>query len=325
MVGLVLTAGAADGNTSVAACNGPSGVAVDVSGSGVVYFAEYGGNHVRKLQPPAQQAVIATAPVCDGSWHHVAATLDGFGGAAVFVDGAPSVSAKNIWANTNNEAPTQLRIGGGLALAEPFAGALADVRVYNAALNASQVLALSLPPLPAFANAAMTPAAPTLGATAYTFSCVAGSAGAALTLTRSASDGSWSATGGALALPAGSSPLLAAGAVVCTLCPAGSYSGPGQVACTQCPNADPVRFPTGAENATVGADGPYICVSATPTPSQTPTPTPSMTSTATRTPSITPSPSPTWSITSTPSLCEFFPRSRAGLSSPASSSSFCAN
>ena len=53
-------------------------------------------------------------------------------------------------------------------------GALDDVRVYNRSLSAAEVAALAQPPLPSFANAVVTPAAPTPGAQLYTWSCAPG-------------------------------------------------------------------------------------------------------------------------------------------------------
>ena len=144
MVGVVLASGAADGYGASCAVSGPSGIAVD--SAGIVYFGEYGGNHVRRLTPPAQHAVTATAPACDSTWHHVAASLDGRGGASVFVDGVRLSTTSNLWANTNNESPPQLRVGGGQGAAEAFSGSISDVRIYNTSLSAAQVLALALPP-----------------------------------------------------------------------------------------------------------------------------------------------------------------------------------
>ena len=234
LVGIVVNAlGLADGVGTSIQMNGIGGIAVD-NQTGVVYTAEYAGCRVRRLTPPTQHAVTFTAPVCDSKWHHVLATLGG-GSAAVFVDGQQRAASANLWANTNNESPTQLRIAGARAATEPFVGSIADVRVYNSILNADQALALAQPALPSFANAAMTLTANALNVTSsIAWTCLAGFAGAPLTLARSPSDGSWGASGGALALANNSSPLLAGNAMVCTICPAGS-SCRGDGLAQQCP------------------------------------------------------------------------------------------
>ena len=99
------------------------------------------------------------------------------------------------------------------------AGSLAELRVYARALSAAEVVALSQPPLAAYANTAVIPAAAALGASSYSFSCAAGSAGSGASQVRGP-DGAW---------------FWAAGAAPsCTPCAAGSFSGPGLSACAPC-------------------------------------------------------------------------------------------
>ena len=105
MVGLTGLVGSQDGVGTNILLQGVSGLSVD-SATGIVYIAstretsarnavhqthanraltlnpaqaEYVGSRVRRLLPPAQQAVVATAPVCDSTWHHVALTSSGPG------------------------------------------------------------------------------------------------------------------------------------------------------------------------------------------------------------------------------------------------------
>jgi hypothetical protein len=113
--------------------------------------------------------------------------------------------------------------GGG----ENFAGSLADLRIYARALSNDEIAAVSQPPMPSFPSAVAPTPLP--GASAYKYACEAGRArnGATLTLTRSYTDGSWSASGVA---------------PNCTTCPEGSYSF-GGAGCSLCPNGATLMSP----------------------------------------------------------------------------------
>ena len=139
---------------------------------------------------------------CDSTWHHAALvyspTATPFQLSA-FLDGALVFAQARTIALPTRSAST-LRVGwsGNLSAngGSLFAGALAEMRIYNRSLSPDEVLALSQPPLTAFPHAVSSPSVPTLGATSYTFSCTALSTGTSATLARSAADGSWAWTGG---------------------------------------------------------------------------------------------------------------------------------
>ena len=93
-----------------------------------------------------------------------------------------------------------------------------DLRVYNYALTAAQVLALSQPAF-TFPNA-VNPA-PVAGATAYTWICAAGAYGSSATIQQNPGFNTWAWVGG-------SQPN-------CVPCPAGQYSYAGSAGCNSCP------------------------------------------------------------------------------------------
>ena len=280
----------------------PLGLSLNSAGQVVVSDAM--AYRVRVLAPPPSFEVAAAAPVCDGSrWHSVAASFTNATGLlTLYVDGAAAAS-RLFSMNTADGAATALVIGGTPLSAEGFSGSLAEVRVYGRALSAADALALAQPPLPVFANAVMTPAAVTSGATAYSFYCGAGFNGTALVLARSLADFSWSATGGALS-PGASAPLASA-AMTCSICPTGSWSAAGSDVCSFCAGGP-------AAGAAAGANSSAACASPSPTPSASASPSPTISLTSSPTPSITPSSSlspsvtssvtPTQSQSSTPSL-----------------------
>ena len=272
-----------DGAATAAAFWGPAGVALDSSGG--VLVTDGLGNKLRRLTPPDRAASTFSVPVCDTFWHSVAVvvntTTPGAFSAAVYVDGvvAPAPSARVSLNTANGAAAVALSIGGAAGGVEPFAGAVANVRVYTAALAPADLLALSLPPLPAAANAVLTPASPSAAANSYAYSCVAGTAGPQQTWTRSSVDRSWVSTGGTTA---------------CAVCPGGTWAAAGATACTPCV--------AGAFNMSTGNTNVGICLLPTQTMTASPTTTVTATPTSSLTPTPTPTTSPTTSATPTPSL-----------------------
>lgn len=119
-----------------------------------------------------------------------------------------------------------------------FSGAVADLRVYNGTLTGTQVAAMLQPILPVFANAVVTPAVVSPGTTSYTWTCLAGFAGAPYTLSQNLPLVTWSGTSG---MPSGPSCAACppgffslAGASACTPCPAGSYGGTSGLTTSAC-------------------------------------------------------------------------------------------
>jgi hypothetical protein len=193
---------AADGVGTNVLLGGPYGVAFDNSDN--LYISEYTGNRIRKLTAPATQAVVVTAPVCDGLYHRLVLSVDGAGSAQLYIDGALSAQVVvnptyyGFWLSTANEAPVQMRIGG--VAGSLVGGTISDVRVYNRSVTAAEALVLSRPPMPVPANAVVVPNPATAPASTslFTYQCAPGygfTVGPLLTWTRSAADGSWSSAG----------------------------------------------------------------------------------------------------------------------------------
>jgi len=222
MVTTIIGSGASGGNAAGvgtnAAIGAPGGVGVDQL-TGDVYMGDTLNCKIWKGVAPKQTISLA-APVCDGSWHSVVATLTNTSAAALYVDGALVASASAVVANTALGAAPVLGIGGAPGAAELFSGAIADVRVFDRALAAAEALALFRPPMPVFPNATLSPNPSTAPAstTTFTYSCDAGFIGATVTVTRGAG-GAWSSSG----------------PVSCTKCLAGTFSLPGGVQCITIP------------------------------------------------------------------------------------------
>ena len=183
----------------------------------------------------------ASINICDGKWHNLVFTLNGMGGEPLFyVDG---LLASNIQHYGNNgvenlltTANTRFFIGSfSSTIYSLFSGSLFDIRVYKRALSASEVLALSQPPL-AFANYSAT-SGPVAGATSYTFSCNPGFASSnTAALVRSSADNSWSwAAGSPPSCALCPANTFSSGGSACTACAAGTTSAPGSTSCTACP------------------------------------------------------------------------------------------
>ena len=160
---------------------------------------------------PSKPVAAFQAPVCgDGSFHHVAATLSqnaaGLGVATLYVDGAQAAQmagylGSGIAVDTARNGPAALGVGGSANSAEPLSGSVSDVRVFARALAANEIKALARPVLPAFPNAVLSPNPDVANAstTSFIYTCALGFAGPTVTISRSAADGSWSSSGGAVA------------------------------------------------------------------------------------------------------------------------------
>ena len=207
--------------------------------AGVIYVADASSNVIRRLTLPSVQplAIVIAAPVCDGIfWHHIAATFDG-ATAVAYVDGDIYSSTPAV-VNTANGAVSSLGIGGAVVGAnEGFAGAMHDVRVYASVLSPEDVLALSQPPLPAFANSVLNPPAATWGVYEYRYACAAGFSGAPLTLTKSVADNSWGRVGGPLACsPCTGGATYSFGGQACAPCAPGATLASASAGCAALPS-----------------------------------------------------------------------------------------
>lgn len=120
----------------------------EVSGAVADFGTSLVGNKVAFGVGNPDTTITSTTTINDGSWHHVVTTRNNTTGAMnLYVDG--SLQAAGTGATGTRSAPPALRIGGIQAGGGFFAGALDDVRIYNYALNSSQVAAMYSPqPLP---------------------------------------------------------------------------------------------------------------------------------------------------------------------------------
>lgn len=111
------------------------------SGNLCAWYLRDGANYVYD----GGGCTLSTAGANDNQWHHVTFVVDASGG-RLYVDGA--LKAGLPWTGTAG-APTTLQpvhiahYPGAFAGAEYFPGALDDVRIYNRALGAEEILALS--------------------------------------------------------------------------------------------------------------------------------------------------------------------------------------
>jgi hypothetical protein len=247
--------------------NYPYRVAV-IPSSSVILVTDISQHRIWLVTSPQPPALAA----CDSTWHHVALTYSPSASPyqlSAFLDGALAFQLAAAITLPARAAST-LRVGWSSDLTmnggSLFAGALAELRIYNRTLSSAAIVALSQPPLAAFANTAVVPAAPIAGATSYAFSCTAPATGNGGVLTKSGADGSWTWTGDVK---------------------------PSCISASPTPSSTPSSTQTRSST-------PSLSPSPSPTPSQTPTPTP----TSSRTPSLTPSPSfspsPTLTPTQTP-------------------------
>lgn len=158
---------------------------------------------------------VPTLFACDLSWHHVALTYSPSEALPLsgFVDGARTFQiAASITLPARSSSSLRVGWGGDMATngGSLFEGSLAELRVYSRALSAAEVVALSQPPLAAFANTIVTPAVPVVGQPYYVFGCAPGATGQPGVMARNLTgDGSWAWAGGMVAacvIPA-SSPL----------------------------------------------------------------------------------------------------------------------
>ena len=211
-------------STATFTATGPAGASVDAQGN--IYIGDPGACRIQKYSPPAKPFVTATAPVCgDGVWHHVALTLSSLNSGSVatlFVDGTQAAQLSYVAPNTAQGAPTALGVGGtlgasGPAGAEPFSGLISDVRAFGRALSAQEVASLARPPLPSFNNSVLSPNPTTVNGTnsVFVYTCAFGFIGPAVTVQRSAVDGTWSSAGGAVSCVTCSASQFSLGGTQC--------------------------------------------------------------------------------------------------------------
>ncbi len=88
--------------------------------------------------------IRSTTPINDGVWHHVAATrVCSTGAMKLYVDGA--LQASGVGSTAVRNAPGGIRLGSTLFGGTYFSGAIDELRIYNYALENSQVAALAAP------------------------------------------------------------------------------------------------------------------------------------------------------------------------------------
>ena len=91
-------------------------------------------------------AVNSTAPVNDNVWHHVVGTTDRTT-MRTYIDGGADGTANDTSSDTLGSSVEDLSIGVGLPTSAWFDGPLADVRIYNRILTATERALLAVPSL----------------------------------------------------------------------------------------------------------------------------------------------------------------------------------
>ena len=154
------------------------------------------------------------------------------------------------------------------ATADLLSGSVSDLRLYSRALLASEVLALSQPPLSYPGVVAPTL---TAGATSYSMtSCAAGYAGVvSLAWTTNVATNVWTQSGSNACAACAAGTFSSAGNATCTTCAAGSFSSAGSASCTPtCPantftvGQGCLACPTGASALVGTAAGQTACLCA---------------------------------------------------------------
>ena len=214
----------------------PPGVAVDSSGT--IYVADAYNRIIRKISATSIQL-----PACDDKWRHVALSYSPSTSPSLrgFVDGAdlgifstaaialPSASSSTLRVGWSGDSSTNS--------GSPFAGSLADLRIFNRTLAPSEVLALAQPSAGSFPGANLVQlTAPYPGATLHQFACVAGSAGAVASpiLLKSAADNSWAWAAAPACTPCAAGSWAAQGSTSCAPCPAGTFGDHAGLATSAC-------------------------------------------------------------------------------------------
>jgi hypothetical protein len=261
----------ADGTGAAASFSRPWGVAV-IPSSGVIVVTDHWNHRLRLVTSPHPPALAA----CDSTWRHVALAYSPSASPhqlSAFLDGALAFQLAAAITLPARAAST-LRVGWSGDLSSNagslFTGSLAELRIYNRSLSSAEVVALSQPPLAAFAYTAVVPAAPSAGATSYAFSCAAPAAGNGGIFTKSGVEGSWAWAGGIK--PS------------CAVSPTPSST----------PSASSTPTPTQSKT-------PSSTLSLSPSPTPTPTQTQTQTGSQTPTHTDTPTSSTTASLSATPS------------------------
>ncbi|MBR5149434.1 MAG: RICIN domain-containing protein [Bacteroidaceae bacterium] len=89
------------------------------------------------------QGLNATTTLGTGKWKHVAVTI-GANEVAIYIDGVKNASTSNITIRPSDVAPTLSYLGRSQFIADPaFKGYMSNVRIYNYALSAAEVKALT--------------------------------------------------------------------------------------------------------------------------------------------------------------------------------------
>jgi hypothetical protein len=90
------------------------------------------------------QSVTSTSVVADGNWHHIAGTFEPSTKQVIYVDGVAETTDTSSIPNSidlsTDEASTPIRIGSFENNALYFEGLLDEIKLYNRALSASEVL-----------------------------------------------------------------------------------------------------------------------------------------------------------------------------------------
>jgi serine/threonine protein kinase/sugar lactone lactonase YvrE len=219
-----------DGIGTNAMFNALSGIAV---GNGNIYIADQ-SCCLRKIS--FSPSLPGPLPVCDNTYHHIALTYSGSFSTSsnnsglstsniltAYIDGTNVASTTSVFTISSSSLSSTLRISwNGLPSPnfEFFSGSLSDIRIYNRSLSPTEIISISQPPLPKYPLTDNPQ--PQSQSSSYIWNCSAGAFGPTVSLTRSATDGTWTQLGGT---------------VNCQSCPINGYTyAAGLSSCSTCPS-----------------------------------------------------------------------------------------
>ena len=115
-------------------CGVPNGYVLSVNNNTPRFYLSNGGWSI----------INAPQAYNDNKWHHLVATYDGIGSQKLYIDGDLKASATGIVYNNPSGTGTPIIIGdaNGNCGGSTFSGSIDEVKIYDAALDAAQVMAL---------------------------------------------------------------------------------------------------------------------------------------------------------------------------------------
>jgi DNA-binding beta-propeller fold protein YncE len=149
-----------DGASTTAMFNSPQGIAIDSAGT--LFIADSNNHRIRKVI--TTPSLPGPLPVCDSTYHHItlsysntfstairrlstSSSTSSSGALTAYIDGLKYASVL-VNVSISSSGSSTFRIGtNGLDNKELFSGSLSDLRIFNRALNESEIQSLKAQPL----------------------------------------------------------------------------------------------------------------------------------------------------------------------------------